>query len=272
MSAPVQQATLGAPAVWDAIADTYGQDVGSFFTVYAQEALRLVAPDTGAHILDVASGPGTLTFVAAPRVGRVTAVDFSPKMIEALRRRADREGVRNVDVAVMDAQSLEFPDASFDAVFNLFAMMFVPDRARAFREMFRTLRDGGKALLATWAPIDRRPFHKIVFDAMAEALPEIPPMPKGDLQDPKSCMAEMSAAGFREVTTHPFTASMHVKSAEHGLEVMERSGAGFAMLRKKFGEQAWPRAYARLVEALRRRIPEGGIDLSAEAILSLGTR
>ncbi len=263
---------LGAPAVWDAIADTYGRDVGAFFTVYAEEALRLVAPDSSARVLDVASGPGTVTFVAAPHVSRVSAVDFSPKMIEALRARAEREGVRNIDAEVMDAQSLGFPDATFDAVFNLFALMFVPDRGRGLREMRRVLRDGGKALIGTWAPIERRPFHKIVFEAMAEALPQIPPMAKGDLQDSKSCIEEMTAAGFRDVTTHAFTASARVDSAEHGLQLMERSGAGFAMLRKKFGEEAWPRVYALLLEALRRRIPEGGTELSAEAIFSLGVR
>jgi len=43
----------------------------------------------------------------------------------------------------------------------------------------------------------------------------------------------MSAAGFRDVTTHTFTASARIESAEHYLQVMERSGAGFAALRKK---------------------------------------
>ncbi len=271
MSAPLQAGILGVPAAWDAIADTYEKDVGTFFAIYAEEALRLVAPAPGARVLDVASGPGTLTFVAAPRVARVCAVDFSPQMIDALRARAEREGIRNVDAEVMDAQSLGFPDASFDAAFSLFAFMFIPDRGRAFREMRRVLREGGKALVGTWAPIERRPLLKLAAEAMAEALPEIPPMPKGDLQDSKSCIEEMTAAGFGEVTTHSFTASMRVDSAEHYLETMERSGAGFAMLRKKFGD-GWPRAYARLLEAVRRRIPPEGTELSAEAILSVGNR
>ena len=82
----------------------------------------------------------------------------------------------------------------------------------------------------------------------------------------------MSAAGFRDVATSMFTASARIDSAEHYLQVMERSGAGFAALRKRIGEERWPGVYARLFEAVRKRIPEGGVELAAEAILSVGSR
>jgi len=268
----VEPGPLGVPAVWDAIAGGYAKDVTPFFARYAEEALRLLPVESSSSVLDVASGPGTLAFLAAMRGAHATAVDFSPSMIDEVRARASAEGVSNVDAQVMDAQALGFPDSTFDAAFCMFAFMFFPDRARAFREMHRVLRQGGKALVATWSPIDRRPFIKIGFEAMAEALPNLPPMPKGDLQQPEACIEEMSAAGFRDVTTHLFTSSARVESAAHYLQVMERSGAGFTMLRKRIGEQAWPEVQARLQAAIARRIPDGGIDLPAEAILSVGAR
>jgi hypothetical protein len=55
-------------------------------------------------------------------------------------------------------------------------------------------------------------------------------------------------------------------------QIMERSGAGFAMIRKKIGEQAWPAFHKRLVDVIARRVPASGCDLSAEAILSVGSR
>jgi ubiquinone/menaquinone biosynthesis C-methylase UbiE len=263
---------LGIPEVWDAIASDYAKDVTPFFARFADEALRIAGVGPSFRVLDVASGPGTLTFLAAPRVAHVSAVDFSPKMIDEVKARAVRDGMGNVEATLMDAQALDFADATFDAAFCLFAFMFFPDRARAFREIRRVLRDGGKAIVATWAPIERRPFFKIAIDALAEAIPGLPPMPKGDLQAPQACIDEMSAAGFCEVSVHPFTSFVRIDSAHHYLEIMERSGAGFAAIRKKVGEAAWPDVKARMLESIARRIPEGGADFSAEALLSVGAR
>ena len=271
MGAP-QAGPLGVPEVWDAIAGGYVQDVTPFFVKYAEEALRLLPVGASSRVLDVACGPGTLAFVAAHRALHVSAVDFSPRMIDELRSKAAEGAVANVDAAVMNAQALAFADSTFDACFCLFAFMFFPDRAQAFREMRRVLRDGGKALVATWAPIERRPYLKLGLEALSEVVPEIPPMQKGDLQTSEDCIREMTSAGFRDVATHFFTASARVDSAQHYLTVMERSGAGFGMLRKKIGEQAWPQVQKRLLDAIGRRIPEGGVELSAEAILSVGSR
>jgi ubiquinone/menaquinone biosynthesis C-methylase UbiE len=258
------------PETWDAVAPTYAEDIAQWRD-YANEALRIVPVASTDRVLDVACGPGTLALLAAPRAARVDAVDFSPGMIEELRVRAKRAGVANVEGAVMDAQSLDFPDGTFNAAFNLFSFFFFPDRARAFRELHRVLSPGGRALIATWAPIERRPFMKIGFEAVAEAMPQFPRPSKGDLQDPEECVREMSAGGFRDVTAQLFDASMHVDSAEHYLEIIVRSGAPFAAMRKKIGEEAWAGVHARILEAVRKRIT-GPMDLSAEAILTTGTR
>jgi len=260
------------PTTWSAVAEGYAEEMAAHAALYAEEALRLVGTQPSDHVLYVGTGPGSLAFIAAPRVARVTAVDFSPGMIEQLKARAVRDGIQNIESAVMDAQALEFADSSFDAVCCMFTFMFIPDRALAFREIHRVLRPGGRALVATWAPIDRRPMMKIGFDALVEALPDLPPMPKGDLQDPDECIREMTAAGFGQVTANRFDASIHVPSAEQYVRSMVRAGAPFEMLKKRLGEEGWAKASVRFLGAVRRRIPEGGVDLGAEAILTLGTR
>jgi ubiquinone/menaquinone biosynthesis C-methylase UbiE len=223
-------------------------------------------------VLDVACGPGTLALRAAPAATRVDAVDFSAGMIERLRERAAREGHGNVHAAVMDAHALGFPDAQFDAAFCLFAFIFFPDRPRAFAELLRVLKPGGRALIATWGPIQRRPAMQIGFEAVAEALPQLPRPAKGDLQETAECVREMSAAGFRDVEAHVFTGVARFESPEHYLDVMIRSGAPFALLRQKLGEDAWRSARERMLTAVQKRLPAGSVDLAAEAILTCGTR
>jgi ubiquinone/menaquinone biosynthesis C-methylase UbiE len=270
-NAPPPASPMQQPTTWDAVAPGYAAEMLRHGE-YAEEALAIAQPAANARVLDVGTGPGVLAFAAARRVAHVTAIDFSPGMIEQLRSAAARDGVTNIEARVMDAQSLAFADGAFDAAFSLFAFMFFPDRARAFRELHRVLRPGGRAVIATWGPIERRPLMKIGMDALAEAMPELPPMQKGDLQNVDDCVRELSAAGFRECSARPFSASVHVDTPEHYLQIMVETGAPLALLRKRLGEQAWTGLMARMLAAVRRSIPAAGMDVSAEAMLMSGTR
>ena len=172
----------------------------------------------------------------------------------------------------MDAAALAFDDETFDAAYCMFAFMFFPDRARAFRELRRVLKSGGRAVVCTWRPLERRTLMKLGMDVVAEVLPQVPAPTKGDLQEPDECIREMSDAGFADVRTELLDIAYHVESPEQYLRVLTRTGPPIAMMRQRVGETAWADIEQRLLEALRRRIPEGGTDLSAEAILTVGTR
>jgi ubiquinone/menaquinone biosynthesis C-methylase UbiE len=82
-------------------------------------------------------------------------------MIARLRERAAREGVADIDARVADGCALPFPDASFDAGFSSFGLMFFPDRARGFGELLRVLRPGAQAVVSSWAPMTRVPVLSI---------------------------------------------------------------------------------------------------------------
>jgi ubiquinone/menaquinone biosynthesis C-methylase UbiE len=259
------------PETWNVVAPTYAEDMQQW-TAFVEEALRTVPAGAADRVLDVATGPGTLALAVASRAAKVDAVDFSPGMITELRKRATERGLANLAAAVMDAQALAFEDDTFDVAYCMFAYFFFPDRAKAFTEMRRVLRPGGRAVIATWAPIERRPIMKVAFDAMAEALPHLPRPGKGDLQDPDECVREMSAAGFRDVTAHTFTASVHFDSPDAYLDLILRSAAPLAVMKTKLDAETWRTSMARLLDAIRRRIPAGGADLAAEAIFTMGIR
>jgi ubiquinone/menaquinone biosynthesis C-methylase UbiE len=270
----MSQATPGMqqqPSTWDAVAPTYAEDIGQWGK-YAEEAVRLVPVAATDRVLDVACGPGTLALLAARHAARVDAVDFSPGMIEQLHAAAARAGLKNVEGAVMDAQALAFPDATFEVAFNLFSFFFFMDRAKAFHELHRVLKPGGRAFIATWGPIARRPLTKIAFDSFEEAVPQFPRPAKGDLQEPNECIREMTAAGFRDVTAQTFTALVHVASPDAYLDLVVRSAAPVALMRKKMGDEAWAQLRGRVLDAVRKRVPEDGAELSSEAIFTIGTR
>lgn len=82
----------------------------------------------------------------------------------------------------------------------------------------------------------------------------------------------MAAAGFREVSARLFTVAVRAESPEEYLESTERSGLPLSAMRKKLTPEAWADAHARLLAAVRRSIPAGGADLTAEAIITRGVR
>jgi ubiquinone/menaquinone biosynthesis C-methylase UbiE len=97
------------------------------------------------EVLEVAVGTGrNLPFY--PDGTRLTAVDWSPAMLGVARERAAALG-RDVDLRQGDAQSLDFPDSSFDTVLCALGLCAIPDDRRAVTEMARVLRPGGRLLL-----------------------------------------------------------------------------------------------------------------------------
>jgi len=99
----------------------------------------------GLTLLDVGSGPGTITVDLARRVapGRVTALETSPDTVALSRAEAERQGCTTIDFVVGDVQALELPSASFDVVHAHQVLQHLADPVAALREMGRVCRTSG---------------------------------------------------------------------------------------------------------------------------------
>ncbi|MBY0274808.1 methyltransferase domain-containing protein [Candidatus Binatia bacterium] len=102
--------------------------------------------EPGSSVLEVGVGTG-LALSAYPTSCHVTGIDLAPDMLERARRKVDREGWKHIDLAVGDAQDLDFPDDSFDYVTSFHVVSVVPDPKRMMREMVRVCRPGGTIVI-----------------------------------------------------------------------------------------------------------------------------
>ena len=96
-------------------------------------------------ILDVACGTGP-NFPFFPAISEITAIDLSPRMLEVAQQKANELNL-SVQVQVMDAQKLEYPDGSFDTVISTLSTCTFPDPIQALQEMKRVCRSEGLILL-----------------------------------------------------------------------------------------------------------------------------
>jgi demethylmenaquinone methyltransferase/2-methoxy-6-polyprenyl-1,4-benzoquinol methylase len=131
----------------------------------------------GDVVLDLAGGTGDIAALLLPRVGAEGAVvvgDINADMLRVGRDRLiDRGKLKGLDYAQLDAESLPFPDKSFDCVTMAFGLRNVTHKERALSEIHRVLKIGGRALILEFSRV-RAEFLKPLYDFHSfEVLPRL---------------------------------------------------------------------------------------------------
>ncbi|MEO8671409.1 MAG: bifunctional demethylmenaquinone methyltransferase/2-methoxy-6-polyprenyl-1,4-benzoquinol methylase UbiE [Tahibacter sp.] len=121
----------------------------------------------GDRVLDLAGGTGDIAALLLPLVGakgEIVLGDINAAMLKVGRDRlTDRGLVQGLRYAQINAESLPFPDRSFDAVTIAFGLRNVTDKQRALNEMHRVLKIGGRALILEFSSV-RSEWLKPLYD------------------------------------------------------------------------------------------------------------
>ena len=107
--------------------------------------------EPGERVLDLGSGAGTDSLVAAQMVGPeglVHGIDMTPQMLAKARAAAGEMGATNVEFTEAEADALPFPDGSFDVVISNGVIDLIPDKDAVFAEIHRVLAPGGRIQIA----------------------------------------------------------------------------------------------------------------------------
>ncbi|MBF5046594.1 class I SAM-dependent methyltransferase [Aggregicoccus sp. 17bor-14] len=262
---------LAVPEPWNLIVDGYVDFNVPLFERYAADALRLARLQPAERVLDVAAGPGTLSLLAA-RTAQVSALDFSPAMVERLRARAEAARAQ-VEARVGDGMALPYADASFDAAFSMFGLMFFPDRGRGFAELARVLRPGGRAVVSAWVSVTRVPHMLAFFGALREEVPGLPMNdPHAPLSEPSDFEREMGAAGFVHLQVQEVVHAVDLPSTEALFQGMVRSAAPVAIMAQRLGEAKWRALAPALLSRMQAQLGTGPQRVAMPALLGLGRR
>ena len=190
-----------AAAGWEARADWFHEQT----LPAAAWLIEAVDPQPGQTILDLAAGVGDTGFLAAELLqpgGTLITADFSPEMLSAAQRRAERHGVTNVRFRQMDANlPLDQPAASLDGVLCRWGYMLLNDGEDALRETRRILKAGAAVALAAWTAADEN-LWSAAPGRILQARGLLEPDPPGPGQfawaEPGAVAEHMENAGFVE--------------------------------------------------------------------------
>jgi len=221
-------------------------------------------------VLELAAGTGvgTAALVAALPDVAITATDLNPPMVTYAQER-----VPGPTWEVVDAQTLPYPEGSFDLVVCQFGVMFLPDRVAAYRGIRRVLTVGGSFLFTAWDTLETHVVEAAVIDAMAELFPQDPPaflrrVPHG-YADPDQIRADVQDAGFEQVDVERVELTGRAPSA-----VMLAEGYCLGTpLRFELAERGDPAdAVEPLARALTDRFGDGTVEFEMSARVVLAVR
>ena len=136
--------------MFDEVAETYDRtnDILSLgqSKLWRRSVRRLINPQSGQRILDLAAGTGTSSMALLGEGVQVVAADFSKGMLEVGKKRHPE-----LEFAFADATKLPFKDAEFDAVTISFGIRNVVDVDKALSEMFRVTKKGGVVVVCEFS-------------------------------------------------------------------------------------------------------------------------
>ena len=146
----------------------------------SQWMIDAIEPQPGQRVLELAAGLGETGFRVAELVapiGGVITSDQSEAMLEGARARASQLGLSNVEFQALNAEWIDLPLASVDAVLCRWGYMLMVDPATALRETRRVLRPGGRVALAVWDAVERNPWAALPAIELRERGLVEPPAP-----------------------------------------------------------------------------------------------
>ena len=272
--------TLTMDAALQRRVQRYGWDkAASFYEEYwqkqllpAQEKLLAFAnAQQGEKVIDIACGTGLVSFKASASVGNsgfVLGTDISDKMVELSTAIANGKGIANARFTRMDAEELIAGDETYDVALCALGLMYVPDPLKALKEMFRVLKEEGRAVAAVWGQRIHCGWADIFEIVDKRVSSEVCPL-FFNLGNADVLKQVFIMAGFKNVNAERISTVLEYKSDE------EACGAAFAggpvaLAYNKFSNAIREEAHAEYLDSIKQYKTTNGYEVPGEFVIAVG--
>ncbi|WP_344215157.1 class I SAM-dependent methyltransferase [Kribbella sancticallisti] len=235
--------------------------------------------DTGARVLDLASGAGSQTLDAARRVGaqgHVLASDISDTMLHHVRENARTAGLANVTTLVGAAEELDLPADSFDAAICRLGLMLFVNPARALAAVRRALRPGAKVGVVVFTTPAANPFMARTMQILLRHAGKTPPSPGQpgifSLGAPGILEQLLTGSGFVGVVQRDLDTALRLPSATETLTMMQEAFGAYRAVLADSPEAVRAAAWAEVAGVLKSFETPEGLVAPAGVLVAAGTK
>ncbi|KAI1379735.1 hypothetical protein F4677DRAFT_407475 [Hypoxylon crocopeplum] len=211
-------------------AEVLKEFLGTATEEIAYDFLRPLVPfPAGAHIHDNGCGAGavteailTLHSAEAASSLRISATDSNPGAIAGFRAQAQSKGWPVVETNQMDSRALSFPNDTFSHSFTSFVFLQVwKDDELCAREIYRTLKPGGIALVTTWEDLATMAVFRQAYRRLHGEGRELPEMLQTNWYSGDHVRKAMLAAGFDEsdMGVNSYSTQVRIRDAKRWCEI-----------------------------------------------------
>jgi ubiquinone/menaquinone biosynthesis C-methylase UbiE len=266
-SPAAQERKAQTQMLFSAVAPVYDSVGPAGFKHFGRLLVDFVGVSPGQRVLDIATGRGAVLFPAAERAGdtgEVVGIDLAEGMVEALGKEIAQRGVK-ARVQRMDAEQLDFPDASFDRAFCAFGVMFLPSQAEAVAGFRRVIKPGGRVGVSTWKVTQIADLGEVL-ESLGHGNSHAP----GWIAEADRLADLLQTAGFSGVQVKELSTTLVHKNVDQYWQTAMSAGMRGALV--KLTESETARVRAAVAEKLSDRRQSDGFHLTATALLAVGDR
>lgn len=241
--------------------------------------LDMAGVGPGARVIDVASGAGSQTLLAAERVGdegRVLATDISQTMLRHVEDAVDAAGLSNVSTLAGAAEELALEPEGFDAAICRLGLMLFADPVQALRRLHRALRPGGRIAVVVFTTPSANPMMSRPMEILLRHAGKAPPAAGKPgifaLGSPGALETALAAGGFVGVEQRTVEVPLRMGSAREALLLMQEAFGAYRAVVADQPEAVQARAWREVGELLETLATPDGFVAPSQVVVGCATR
>lgn len=195
---------------------------------FADPLVKLAQLQKGQHVLDIATGTGIVAIASAQIVGsegKVIGLDISSGMLAQAQRKIEAANLQNIELIEADADYLNFPDGSFDAILCSSAIVYLTNIPASLRQWYRFLKPGG--IVAFSCNAETALTASILFRQKVQEYGITIANPNEILGTPERCQNLLQEAGFKDIKIVTEQFGFYLNNAQEAWQPNANSACGF---------------------------------------------